>query len=526
MSESLYLEKLVKDAEAFTSRLMREHYENGAGLKEETNIAELYKEYAHLFSREVVEEIAGARRRAAGGSPNVHETCSKELWAGLRIGDDSQNAPGADLPRRLRYLHEMVTDGYLGFVTRDLTDRLSSVETRATIDHEGKEVPYRYASVLLANEPDRARRGDLVQKMNRVMNEELNPMILEIYGQLYRAATDLGYEGYIALYQDIKGIDLFGFKKQMESLLQRTEAVYEKRMAEAMKREVGIDLTEAQKHDAGALFRARKYDSCFSQDGAVPTLKKTLAAMGIDLDAQRNIILDVEPRPKKSPRAFCAPIRVPDEVRLVIMPRGGQDDYQALLHEAGHAEHFGSVDPRQPFEYRFLGDNSVTEAYAFLYHYLTTDPLWVKQFTGLDDQEYIRFVYLNKLYMLRRYAAKFIYELKLHGPGEMKGKSRFYAEILSDATRVAYPPDHYLTDLDQGFYSAQYLRAWIFEAQLRARLRERFGRDWWNDPGVGEFLKGLWSSGQKFNVVELAQQVGYTGLDLEPLIEEIEEALA
>lgn len=497
MSQSFDLEKLVRDAEAFTSQLMREHYENGAGLKEETNIAGLYKEYAHLFGREVVEEIASARRRAGA----------------------------ADLPRRLRYLHEMVVDGYLGFVTKDLADRLSSVETKATIEHEGKEVPYRYASVLLANEPERGKRMDLVQKMNRVMNEQLNPVILEIYYRLYEAARDLGYDGYIDLYQDIKGIDLFGFKKQLVSFLQRTEAVYEKRMAEALKREVGVDLKEAQKHDAGALFRARKYDVHFGQENAVPTLKKTLAAMGIDLDAQRNIILDVEARPKKSPRAFCAPIRVPDEVRLVIMPRGGQDDYQALLHEAGHAEHFGSVDPKQPFEYRLLGDNSVTEAYAFLYHYLTTDPLWVKQFTGLDDPEYIRFVYLNKLYMLRRYAAKFVYELKLHGPGEMKDKSRFYAEILSDATKVAYPTDHYLTDLDQGFYSAQYLRAWIFEAQLRARLRERFGRDWWNNPGVGEFLRGLWSTGQKFNVVELAQQIGYSDLDLKPLIEEIEEAL-
>ncbi|HWQ28343.1 MAG TPA: hypothetical protein VNN12_04915, partial [Dehalococcoidia bacterium] len=58
-----------------------------------------------------------------------------------------------------------------------------------------------------------------------------------------------------------------------------------------------------------------------------------------------NIHRDTEPRPRKSPRAFCSAIRVPDEVILVINPHGGHDDYRALFHEAGHAEHFGLTDP-------------------------------------------------------------------------------------------------------------------------------------------------------------------------------------
>ena len=37
-----------------------------------------------------------------------------------------------------------------------------------------------------------------------------------------------------------------------------------------------------------------------------------------------------------------------NDVRLVIQPRGGWDDYAALLHEGGHAEHFAHVDPALP----------------------------------------------------------------------------------------------------------------------------------------------------------------------------------
>jgi oligoendopeptidase F len=75
----------------------------------------------------------------------------------------------------------------------------------------------------------------------------------------------------------------------------------------------------------------------------LPALEATLADFGIDLHSQENVHLDIEQRPSKSPRAFCAPIEVPDKVMLVIQPIGGADDWRAFFHEAGHAEHFGNT---------------------------------------------------------------------------------------------------------------------------------------------------------------------------------------
>ncbi len=67
----------------------------------------------------------------------------------------------------------------------------------------------------------------------------------------------------------------------------------------------------------------------------LPALVQTLADLGIDLHSQRNVHLDLDQRPGKSPRAFCSPIEVPDKVMLVIQPIGGHDDWRALFHEAG-----------------------------------------------------------------------------------------------------------------------------------------------------------------------------------------------
>jgi hypothetical protein len=89
------------------------------------------------------------------------------------------------------------------------------------------------------------------------------------------------------------------------------------------------------------------------------------------------------------------------------MPIGGYDDYTSLFHEAGHAEHFGSVDPSLELEYRYLGDSSATEGFAFLFEYLIHDKNWLATHIHIDHlDEYLDFAYLNKLFFLRRYGAK------------------------------------------------------------------------------------------------------------------------
>ena len=45
-----------------------------------------------------------------------------------------------------------------------------------------------------------------------------------------------------------------------------------------------------------------------------------------------------------------------------------------------------------------------------------------------------------------------------------------YERLLTEATGVRYRDDDYLSDMDAGFYSADYLRAWIRSAQLRDHL--------------------------------------------------------
>src|SRR4029078_13201517 len=64
------------------------------------------------------------------------------------------------------------------------------------------------------------------------------------------------------------------------------------------------------------------------------------------------------------------------------------------------------------------------------------------------------------LYIARRYAAKILYELELHGDPPLGAMRARYADLLFDATKVPPSDADYLADVDSGFYASAYLRSW------------------------------------------------------------------
>jgi hypothetical protein len=75
--------------------------------------------------------------------------------------------------------------------------------------------------------------------------------------------------------------------------------------------------------------------------------------------------------------------------------------------------------------------------------------------------------------------------------------------------------------MDAGFYSADYLRAWIRSSQLRAKLVEEIGDDWWRSPETGERLRALFFEGTKPSSEEIAARLGFDPLDTAPLLHEL-----
>ena len=488
------LEAYREDADRFIAELDEEFYLHYAGLKETLDLAPIYERHAGLTELEQVKAIGLA---VDGGSRVL------ELW---RFG----------------------CEGYFGDLTRDLAERLAELEAELEIELDGERIPFRMVRPTLANEPDRNKRRELDARSNEILDEQMNPLHLEAAEIVQRGARDLGFESYLELYRKaLPSSALDDLAEQCRALLDSTERLYETNADKLLRSRVGVSLAEAERYDLPRLFRAPEWDQMFAADRMLPALESTLADLGVDLRSQDNVTLDLEQRPNKSPRAFCAPIEIPDRVVLVIQPIGGADDWRALFHEGGHTEHYAHTSRDLAMEEKRLGDNAVTEGWAMLLQHLIDEPEWLSR--RLDFARPTEFAVegaTELLYFVRRYSAKILYEVEFHAAEDVTTMRDRYVELLGHALKIEPAAANYLADIDSGFYVSSYLRSWAFEAQLRAFLKEKFGSRWFASRDAGSLLRELWGEGQRLRADELLKEVTGATLEMEAVADRVREVLA
>jgi hypothetical protein len=212
---------------------------------------------------------------------------------------------------------------------------------------------------------------------------------------------------------------------------------------------------------------------------------------------------------------------------LVISPIGGRDDWEALFHEAGHAEHYAFTSPDLPMEARRLGDMAVTEGWASLLQHLVTEPAWLNRRLDVPRVEKLANEgAVSLLYFSRRYCAKLLYEIEFFQADDAASMRPRYAELLTEALKIPAAAESYLADIDGSYYVTGYLRSWAFEAQLRDFLRSEFGKDWFTRREAGTLLRELWSLGQAPTADELLRDVTGAALEMASVPDRIQEGLA
>ena len=486
------IDTLSADADRFIAELDEETYLHYAGLKESYDLAPIYERHERLT----------------------------QLDTALALG------ASVDGDRRRRELWKFACEGYLGNFVSEEAERVAELEATLTATVDGEEISFRMLKSRLGNEEDRDARARVEAARNELTEEHLNALQLQAAQVVQRETQRLGAANYADLYRSF-GFPLDDLAEQCRRLLAETEDLWEEAGDRFFRSRVGIGLGELKRWDLGRAWRGADWDAAFPAEAMLPALEVTLAELGIDLRGQQNVELDLEERPNKDPRAFCSPIEVPERVVLVMKPQGGPADWRTLFHEAGHTEHFAHTAPSLSPEERRLGDNAVTEGWAMLLEHLTIDPVWLER--RLDFPRPYEFAAegaTELLWLVRRYAAKLLYELEFHTAEDLTALGPRYVELLSGATKVEPAAVDYLGDIDDGFYASQYLRAWALEAQLRGHLRERFGNAWFSRREAGSLLRELWAEGQKPTADELLREVTGETLELAAVADRIRESLA
>ena len=485
------LDAIREDADRFIAELDEEAYLHFAGHKETYDLVPIYERHAALTKLDTALAVGAS----VNGGRNV-----RELW-------------------------RFACEGYLGNFVSEEEEKIAEAETKS-VKVSDEEIPYRDLRPRIANEDDRALRQTFERARNEATQEH-NGLYIRKHQVVHRESERLGAPNYLELYRGGFQYPLDDLADQCRRFLDSTERLWEDAGDRFFRSRIGLGLGEIERWDVARVFRGAGWDDAFPKDRMLPALEATLSGLGVDLHSQRNVELDLEDRPNKTPRAFCVPIEVPGRVVLVIKPQGGPDDWRSLFHEAGHTEHFAHTSPTLTVEEKRLGDNAVTEGWAMLLEHLTIDPNWLER--RLDVPRPLEFAAegaTQVLWLLRRYCAKLLYEIEFHAAADVTTMKSRYVELLGDALKVTPSDTDYLADLDDGFYASQYLRAWAFEAQLRAYLREKFGNAWFTRKDAGSLIRELWSEGQKPTADELLHEVTGATLELEAAADPVREALA
>jgi hypothetical protein len=499
------LDALRRGGEAFLEEISTEFHAAYAGLKPTPELQPIYAKHEAAYGDEAFAQALDLFRNTA---------------------------PEERDHRTARLLLDWLLESRVGRELASLDEREISWENAAIITlPDGSKEPYQRVPITLGNTKDVKERHALDDARAALVERELAPMRVERFQREHEIIGKLGVApSYNATWEALNGVSLAGMRAECEAFLRDTQHVWDELFPEFLKRGLGIAPAEATRADVSALMRFPAFDPYFTADAMEREVRRQVTEMGTSPDAEGRVLYDTGERAGKRPRAFCAPVRIPDVVHLVIRPHGGQNDWMTLLHELGHALHFANMSRDLPFEYRWLGDNSVTEGYAMLFDHRLKDRGWLARYSGLGESPtkelpaFLRAAGFEELHFVRRYCAKFIYETELHGGGvAWSALPDLYVETLTTATGFRYQRSDALVDVDPRYYSARYLRAWQMQAVLDEALRERFDEDWWRNPRAGPWIvEELFAHGQTERADEQAQRVAAKGLSFAPVIAGIE----
>jgi hypothetical protein len=492
----------VRAPAEYESRLQRYLFERSeearavrVGEKETSEQAQIVARYTDLFTRDQLDALRGAER----------------------------DAP-AEERERLYRLYKTCEGGMVAAELAAAADELENALLAAKVPFQGEELPLRTAQARLAVLPEYADREEL-GNLQADVSAEFNERRLELLRAGEALEADVSGEAdAVRRNEEEKGISLRELADALARASDQGSGAYFVQRERWFERLLGPEREDVpSSFHMAYVRRLSPLESTYTKERAVEVCLDTLSALGFDLDAEPNIRLDLEDRPQKSPRACVIASDPPKVVHLITRAQGGLHDYQAFLHEAGHALHYAGCDPDLPYTFRKLSrDHALTEIYSYIVEAISKEPAWHERYFGAEAAQNAEATVFLESLLFRRYTAKLHFELDFWSRFPQDGGTPGgYVDRLTEATRVAYREDNYLADMDAGFYSADYLRAWVRCAQLRKHLVDQVGEDWWRSPKTGELLRELFREGTRPSSEEIAGRLGSDPLDTAPLVEEL-----
>ena len=424
----------------------------------------------------------------------------RDLQTAFRIADPSQ-ALG------LRQLLRFTIGEYLLRQTHissaDLLHQQQSAVVEVPILDE--PVPFWQVSSRLALERKRVLREALENAATSVI-QGFHQVCRQFWSHLFTTVEALGYPNLIALWEELSGLRLEAFLQPLEAILRETEDTYRDRMQWHLKRALGIQLEVAKRHDILALFGWEETAGWFPRSELLPCLQQWLRDWGWQAEDHTN--LRIEPRTEMAGGAWCAALVIPADIRLALAPAEGMRGYLQAFREAGKSLLLASLPAAARRELRCFPDPSLLEGQAELCGGLIRTARWVQIYRHIrQPEDGLNLAQLERLYLVRRYIGKCLYERTFYEDSVLDGKEEAYRDALRRACGFTYPEAYYLYDIDPGFGTFWNVRGWVFSAFIRHQLQQQYAEEWFREPDALRALQELWCQSPYRRLEALLEQV-------------------
>lgn len=470
-----------------------------AGLKATSQFNEIVTRYADLFTREQISQLEEAAKQVSGDRREALERltlCIRNDYLYKKLAAEQDQLYSG-------YLQATATVGGKKYAYYDITSQQVANRDYAARERFGRAA----ASIEKRYEPQERR--------------------LHLAG-LKQLREDFGVTDYVSYAEGVKRFKLKPFLKVMKDVQARLKPMYRSSFEKRSLATFDKPLDTCLFVHAVYLIKLPEYKSLFPKSKLAQAATQSFESLGFAVNDLPQIHVDTVSRPKKHPRAYCFVPNPPEEVHLLTKPTGGADDYREFLHEWGHCLHHALEDGSLPLEFRVLSrSHALTEIYSYWSEHLLYEPAWLEWALGIKGDKAVEVAQAARmvnLFLLLRYIAKLDFELEFYqDPSNIKKGRELYEQKLTEATGFRYPGERFLIDFDAGFYSADYLRAWVTHAQLRAYLKKTYGPLWFRNKKAGTFMRELWSRGTKPENEDIARLIGATPHDTTPLVEFYQE---
>ena len=306
-----------------------------------------------------------------------------------------------------------------GLISAQLAEREDELENRvlaARVTFKGEEMPLRNAQAQLAVLPsyaDREELGEIQAAASALFNDDR----LELLASSEELAAEYsGIADAVERNEEEKDISLRELSRALKQASDDSTAAYDGLRERWFAKLLGDDREAIpSSYHTAWMRRLSPLEATYTKDRATEICLQTLEALGFDLNAQPNIKLDLDDRPQKSPRACVIASDPPKVVHLITRAQGGLHDYQAFLHEAGHALHYARLRPGLPYIFRRISrDHALTEIYSYIVEAISREPEWHELYFGLSPEqarENAEATTFLEALLYRRYEAKLRFEL-------------------------------------------------------------------------------------------------------------------